>query len=108
MKTDVIQALSALAHVIRLDVFRALVVAGHEGLTPGVLIEMLGVPSAKLSFHLKELTIAGLVTQEQVGRHIVYRAVYDRMHAVIGYLTDNCCKGAAVSVETTGDSACAC
>lgn len=102
-----VEALGALAHPIRLDVFRALVVAGHGGLTPGVLIERLAVPSAKLSFHLKELSIAGLVTQERSSRNVIYRAAYDQMDGVIGYLTDNCCKGHA-PVSQDVDAACAC
>ena len=96
-KPTVIAALGALAHPIRLDIFRTLIVAGREGLTPGALIEQLDVASPKLSFHLKELAIAGLVTQEQIGRNIIYRAAYDRMDALIGFLTENCCKGASVA-----------
>ncbi len=98
-QTSVIQALGALAHPIRLDAFRALVVAGPEGLTPGVLIEQLAVPSAKLSFHLKELAIAGLVTQEQAGRNVIYRAAYAQMNGLLGYLTDNCCQGRSCAVD---------
>jgi ArsR family transcriptional regulator len=101
-KATAIQALGALAHPIRLDVFRALVAAGPTGLTPGLLIESLEVPSAKLSFHLKELAIAGLVTQEQLGRYVIYRAAYDQMNGLLGYLTENCCEG--VSVAETADS----
>jgi ArsR family transcriptional regulator, arsenate/arsenite/antimonite-responsive transcriptional repressor len=94
-KKDVIQALAALAHPVRLDVFRALVVAGHEGLTPGVLMEELGVPSPTLSFHLKELSTAGLVDQERAGRNVIYRAAYPRMDALLGFLTLNCCQRSA-------------
>lgn len=92
-KTDVIRALGALAHEVRLDVFRLLVVAGPEGLTPSVLSEQLEVPPTKLSFHLKELAIAGLVTTEQKGRYLHYRAAYAQMDGVLGYLGQNCCKG---------------
>src|SRR5688572_28083296 len=106
-KSAVICALGALAHPIRLDVFRTLVVAGREGMTPGALIEQLDVPSPKLSFHLKDLAIAGLVTQEQAGRNIIYRAAYDQMDAVIGFLTKNCCKGVPVP-ETAAAGACDC
>lgn len=91
---QVIKALAALAHSVRLRVFRNLVVAGSEGQTPSALGEQLGVPSTALSFHLKELVNAGLVTQERVGRNLFYRAAYDEMNAVIGYLTENCCAGA--------------
>lgn len=90
---DVVTALSALAHPIRLRIFRALVVVGQDGLTPGVMGEALGVPNATLSFHLKELTRAGLVTQERASRNLVYRAAYDQMNNLLGYLTENCCQG---------------
>jgi ArsR family transcriptional regulator, arsenate/arsenite/antimonite-responsive transcriptional repressor len=104
---EVVQALAALAHPLRLEVFRALVVAGQSGLTPGVIQDALGVPPATLSFHLKELANSGLVTQERASRHLIYRAAYDNMNALLGYLTDNCCQGTACAVETTGD-ACKC
>ncbi|WP_145762018.1 ArsR/SmtB family transcription factor [Variovorax atrisoli] len=91
----VIQALSALAQPVRLQVFRALVVAGPAGLTPGALAEQLGVAPTTLSFHLKELTHAGLVSQERDGRNLIYRAVFEQMNALLGYLTENCCQGEA-------------
>jgi DNA-binding transcriptional ArsR family regulator len=94
----VVQALAALAHPIRLEVFRALVVAGQRGLTPGVIQEALSVAPATLSFHLKELANSGLVTQERASRYLIYRAAYDNMNALLGYLTDNCCQGAACAV----------
>jgi DNA-binding transcriptional ArsR family regulator len=97
--TAVVQALAALAHPIRLEVFRALVVAGQRGLTPGVIQEALGVAPATLSFHLKELANSGLVTQERASRYLIYRAAYDNMNALLGYLTDNCCQGTACAVE---------
>lgn len=103
-KTVVIRALAALAHPLRLDVFRALVVAGREGLTPGVLMERLQVPSATLSFHLKELATAGLVTQERASRHIIYRADYAQMNGVLGFLTENCCRGAECGIEAQASS----
>ena len=68
----VIKALAALAQPVRLKTFRALVVAGAEGMTPGALAEMLDTPAATLSFHLKELLHAGLVTQERDGRSLIY------------------------------------
>lgn len=89
----VVTALSALAQPVRLRVFRALVVAGPEGLTPGSLAQDLDVPATALSFHLKELTHAGLVSQERDGRYLIYRAVYEHMNALIGYLTEHCCQG---------------
>ena len=92
---DVVRALAALAHSHRLQLFRALVVAGAQGLTPGVMAEGSGIPPATLSFHLKELMNAGLVTQERQGRHLIYRASFERVNALLGYLTENCCQGEA-------------
>lgn len=88
-----IKALAALGQPVRLKVFRALVVAGENGLTPGVLSETLDISPATLSFHLKELTNSGLVTQERASRNLIYRAAYDRMNALLGFLTENCCQG---------------
>jgi DNA-binding transcriptional ArsR family regulator len=68
-------------------------VAGQAGLTPGSLAETLGVAPNTLSFHLKELVHADLVTQERIGRNLIYRAQFDRMNAVLAYLTANCCQG---------------
>jgi DNA-binding transcriptional ArsR family regulator len=110
--TEVVRALSALAQPVRLQVFRALVVRGAVGLTPGAMAEGLGIPPNTLSFHLKELAAAGLVTQERSSRHIIYRAAFDRMNALLGYLTENCCAGGTCEVtettESTDSTACAC
>lgn len=92
-EVDVIKALSALAQPSRLRVFRALVVTGQEGATPGALADTLGLPAATLSFHLKELLNAGLVSQQRSGRNLIYRAEYEQMNGVLSYLTSNCCQG---------------
>ena len=105
-ETEVIKALAALAQPVRLQVFRALVVAGQAGMTPGTMAEGLGIPSATLSFHLKELANAGLVTQERASRNLIYRAAYERMNLLLGYLTDNCCQGAACGTETATSCNC--
>lgn len=106
---DVVKSLAALAHPLRLQVFRALVVAGQPGLTPGVMQGALGVPAATLSFHLKELAASGLVTQERASRHLVYRAAYDNMNALLSYLTRNCCQGAACAPTANAATAdCGC
>lgn len=102
----VIQSLAALAQPVRLQVFRALVVAGQSGMTPGTMADGLGVPANTLSFHLKELTHAGLVTQERMSRNIVYRAAFGHMNELLGYLTENCCQGAACSVDEASASCC--
>ena len=101
---DVIRSLLALGHPARLQIFRALVITGKEGMTPGVMQEGLDISPTTLSFHLKELTSAGLVTQERAGRNLIYRAAYDQMNAVLGYLTENCCQGADCAIKSTGVS----
>jgi ArsR family transcriptional regulator, arsenate/arsenite/antimonite-responsive transcriptional repressor len=104
-EAQALQALGALAHPLRLKIFRALVVVGAPGLSPGAILEGVGIPAATLSFHLKELAHAGLVTQERSGRHFNYRAAYGQMNALLGYLTENCCAGAACAVgPTTSES----
>lgn len=105
-ETQALAALGALAHPLRLQIFRALVVVGSPGLSAGAIMEGVGVPAATLSFHLKELTMAGLVTQERQGRNFVYRAAYDQMNGLLGYLTENCCAGAGCAVPPPTQSAC--
>jgi ArsR family transcriptional regulator, arsenate/arsenite/antimonite-responsive transcriptional repressor len=90
-----VAALAALAQEARLRVFRALVGAGPEGLTPGALAAMLGIAGSTLSFHLKELVHAGLVTVDRDGRNLIYRPALPQMDALLGYLTDHCCQGRA-------------
>lgn len=94
-ETDVVRSLNALAQEVRLRIFRALVVAGAEGLTPGVLAEQLDVASNTLSFHLKELVHSELISQERHGRNLVYRASFATMNDLLSYLTENCCQGAS-------------
>lgn len=98
-EAQAVSALGALAHTQRLRVFRALVVAGPEGLTPSILADQLDVARNTLSFHLKELAHAGLVTIEQQGRNLIYRAEYSRMNGLIGYLTEHCCQGGVCEVS---------
>lgn len=100
-EAQVVIGLAALAHPIRLRVFRALVTTGPAGLTPGVMQEDLGIPATTLSFHLKELANAGLVTAARASRNLVYRAAYDQMNDVLVYLMENCCQGAECGVEAT-------
>jgi DNA-binding transcriptional ArsR family regulator len=97
-----VTALAALAHPMRLQVFRALVVAGPEGLNPGPLAEQLGLPPATLSFHLKELNSAGLTAAERDGRFLIYRAQYPQMDALMGFLTENCCAGKPCTPRSKG------
>ena len=94
-ETNVVKALAALAQTHRLRIFRALIVKGSEGLTPAVLAQDMGMPANTLSFHLKELMHAELISQERSGRNLIYRAQYDRMNALLTFLTQNCCQGEA-------------
>ena len=104
-EAQAVSALGALAHAQRLRVFRSLVVAGPEGLTPSVLADQLDVARNALSFHLKELAHAGLVTIEQQGRNLIYRADFSQMNGLLGYLTEHCCQGGVCEV-TDSSSAC--
>ena len=105
-EVNVIRSLSALAHEARLRVFRALVVAGPEGLTPSALAEQLGIAPNALSFHLKELFHADLVSQERQGRNVLYRAAFPVMNDLLVYLTENCCQGAVCTDDAVGSCQC--
>jgi ArsR family transcriptional regulator len=88
-----VTSLAALAQDARLRVFRALVGAGPAGMTPGALSAMLDIPNSTLSFHLKELVHAGLVSAEREGRNLHYRPAIARMNDLLAYLTAHCCMG---------------
>ena len=88
-----VKSLAALAQAQRLRAFRALVVAGAEGLTPGVMAEQLDIAASALSFHLKELVHSGLASCEPRGRNLIYRANFEQMTALLAYLTEHCCQG---------------
>jgi DNA-binding transcriptional ArsR family regulator len=88
-------ALSALAQEHRLALFRLLVQAGEDGMAAGAIAEALGVPNSSLSFHLAQLLRAGLIAQERRHRSLIYRADFAAMNALVGYLMENCCGGAA-------------
>lgn len=98
---QVVKALGALAQETRLKLFRLLVVAGKDGLTPSHMAETLEVAPTALSFHLKELSHAGLVTTERDGRNIIYRAEFAAMDALLAFLTAECCQGQPCLVTTT-------
>ena len=89
-----VASLAALAQAQRLRVFRALIGAAPQGMTPGELSAMLDVPGSTLSFHLKELMHAGLVTQQREGRNLIYQPAIAQMNDLIAYLTAHCCLGA--------------
>jgi DNA-binding transcriptional ArsR family regulator len=93
----VIDALGALAQEHRLALFRLLVQAGERGMAAGAIAEALGIPNSSLSFHLAQLTNAGLIGATRRSRSLIYSAKYDAMNALMSYLTDNCCGGADCS-----------
>ena len=101
-KTAALAALAALAQESRLDIYRLLVQAGPDGIPAGQIGEQLGLPSATLAFHLKELKNAGLATATRNGRSLIYAAAYSTMNGLLGYLTENCCQGnpAACGLDT--------
>ena len=96
--SNVIEALAALAQETRLAVYRLLVEHAPEGLPAGQIAERLGLPPPSLSFHLKELSRAGLIASRQEGRFVWYRADLDAMTGLVGYLTENCCHGGSSCV----------
>ena len=93
-----IAALAALAQETRLELFRLLVTCGPEGLAAGVIAERLGVQPSSLSFHLAQLTHAGLITQRRLSRQLIYSAEYGAMNDLLAYLTENCCGRGRVHV----------
>lgn len=90
---DVVVALTALAQSSRLAIFRLLVQVGEAGMPAGKIAERLVIAPSSLSFHLKELVHAGMILQRQEGRFLIYSANFNRMKAVLGFLSDNCCNG---------------
>jgi ArsR family transcriptional regulator, arsenate/arsenite/antimonite-responsive transcriptional repressor len=93
-KTDAVAALAALAQDNRLDVFRLLVEAGPEGMPAGEIASALKLAPNTLTFHFDRLRMAGLVTVRRDGRSMIYAARFETMNALLGYLTENCCKRA--------------
>lgn len=98
-EAEAVNGLAALAQGLRLRIFRALVQAGPMGLTPGVLAATLNVGGSTLSFHLKELMQAELVTVQRDGRHLIYRPALAQMNALLAYLTEDCCQGQACELR---------
>ncbi|MBB5502501.1 helix-turn-helix transcriptional regulator [Paraburkholderia sp. MM5384-R2] len=96
---NAVRALGALAHESRLAIFRQLVVAGPEGMAAGEIAQQLGISPSGLSFHLKDLTHAGLVSPRQEGRFVIYTANFDAMTSLIGFLTENCCSGTSCAAS---------
>ena len=104
---DVVPAFAALAQETRLAAYRMLVQAGPEGVPAGEIAGRLGIPPATASFHLSQLTHAGLIQPRTQGRFVIYSTDFERMNELVSFLTDNCCGGQscapACSPTKTGD-----
>ncbi len=99
----VVAGLAALAQETRLRIFRLLVEAGPDGVAAGAISEALDVPPPTLSFHLAQMKHAGLVVSRRDSRSLIYAADFDQMNGLLGYLTENCCRG---QPDACGPAAC--
>jgi DNA-binding transcriptional ArsR family regulator len=97
--SSAVQALSALAQEQRLNIFRALVQSGPEGINAGRMSEMIGTSPSALSFHLKSMLEAKLIIYEQKGRFLIYQANLSVMNELLAYLSENCCQGVSCDAE---------
>lgn len=102
---NVVAALGALAQESRLGIYRLLVEAGPEGLAAGAIADRLGLPPATLSFHLKELSRAGLAISRQEGRYVIYTANFGNALKLVSFLTENCCGGQSCLPECAPSAA---
>ena len=102
-----VRALGALAQDVRLRIYRAVVGVGPAGMTPGAIASELAVPPSTVSFHVKELLHAGLLTQERDGRHLIYRPSIDTMNELLAYLSAHCCQTVTCdAAHVAADAAC--
>lgn len=90
---EAVKRLASIAQEARLEIFRLLVQSGADGLAAGVIGEKLDIPNSTLSFHLKELNHAGMISSRQESRYVYYSANYEAMNSLLAYLTENCCAG---------------
>ena len=101
-----VQALAALAHDTRLEVYRMLVEQGPNGLSAGVIADRLGIPPSSLTFHVQHLHRVGLISQRRLSRQLIYAADFDTMNGLVGFLTENCCgRGVAACVPVRSTDA---
>lgn len=98
---DAIAAFGALAQDHRLATLRQLVRAGKTGMAAGAIAEAIGLAPSSLSFHLAQLSQAGLVTQERQHRTIIYRADFAAIQTLVGYLLENCCEADSCTANPT-------
>ena len=95
-----VEALGALAHEYRLDIYRLLVERGPEGLSAGAIGEAVGLSPSSLTFHLQNLHRAGLIMQRRESRSLIYSVDFGAMNDLVGYLTENCCAASSAACET--------
>ena len=100
-----VAALGALAQDTRLELFRLLVERGPNGLPAGAIAQALGVPPSSLTFHLRQLTHAGLISQRRMSRQLFYAIDVAAMNGLMGYLTENCCGGGKVCTPVCAPAA---
>lgn len=103
---EAIEALGALAHETRLEIFRLLVRRGSEGLAVSQIAEHIRIPPATMSFHLSHLQRAGLIKAQRQSRQIIYSANYSLMKDLMGFLTDNCCQDATIGENCEDNTQC--
>ena len=103
-----VTALAALAHHSRLAIFRLLVQAGSAGMAAGQISTATGIAPSSLSFHLKELSHANLLSARQEGRFVIYAANFSQAADLVAYLTENCCAGQACELPCSGTAAKGC
>ncbi len=101
---NAVTLLASLAQEARLEIFRLLVQAGPSGVAAGEIANKLNIPTSTLSFHLKELTHAGLLNAAQTGRFIYYSAAFNVMNDLLGFLTENCCQGVPACEPKLGNT----
>ena len=101
-----VSALAAIAQDSRLAIFRLLIQSGPSGIIASKISGLLGIAPSSLSFHLKELMHAGLITVQQDGRFMIYAANFAAMNDLISFLTENCCGGNPCAAKTSSDAAC--
>jgi ArsR family transcriptional regulator, arsenate/arsenite/antimonite-responsive transcriptional repressor len=97
---EAVPALAAIAQEHRLAIYRKLVEAGPQGMAAGAIADTLGLPASSLSFHLAHLNRAGLIVQRRESRSLIYSADFERMNALVSFLTDNCCGGRSCAPAT--------
>jgi ArsR family transcriptional regulator, arsenate/arsenite/antimonite-responsive transcriptional repressor len=95
-----VDALGALAHEYRLEIYRLLVEQGPDGLPAGAIGEAVGLAPSSLTFHLQNLHRAGLIVQRRESRSLIYSVDFDAMNDLVGYLTENCCAGSSRACAT--------